>query len=365
MSNAGDNKLVCYGNYDVNRWKLAADAAKDVIDKAEASNVRLVDVPANRTLAPANRNAVGNYSNMWEAKNNSEIILIAQGYLSATTSNPPLTYVSPTCFGSFWSGITATLNFVRKYEKLNGTPQTWDAAGGTDLLAKIDELDPRFKQTLGYTESYWNPQNTISEIYTGGKHVGNCLGGFWMHKLIPRAATPGVRADLNDFVFRLGEFYLDYAEAQNEFTEPGKATNSLPTVPVSTTNPAGINFATAEIPVINTPYDAINKLRLRSGMPPLPASLDKNQFRNRVRNERNIELCFEEHRFWDIKRWMIAENEGVMQGAMEGIRITKVATKYTWVPYNFETRTWLRKMYLHPFPQAEVLKGGLTQNPGW
>jgi hypothetical protein len=138
-------------------------------------------------------------------------------------------------------------------------------------------------------------------------------------------------------LYRLNEFYLNYAEALNEFNGP-----------------------TAEA------YAAVNAIRTRSGMPDLPEGLSKDQFRTRVRNERDVELAFEDHRFWDIRRWLIAEEEGVMKGAMYGLRITKVnATTFSWVPYVFENRSFNKNMYLHPYDLAEVLKGNLVQNPGW
>lgn len=339
MANADNNKLICYGSYDINRWKLAADAAKAVIDAAPASGIALVDDPTKRNPAiPGTPGPItGNYSNAWELPNNTEVILAYQGYAATTVSNPPVQYINPTCFGTSYSGITVPLNFIKKYEKLDGTPQTWDAAGGTDLLLKYGELDPRFKQTIGYTGSYWNPTYPVAAIYQGGAAYNNCLGGNWMHKLIPRAATTAVKADINDITLRLNEFYLDYAEAINEFSGP--------------TDPLRDTY--------------VNLIRARSGMPPLPAALPQDAFRTRVRNERAVELAYEEHRFWDIRRWMIAETDGVMQGAMQGLKITQAGTKYTWLPYTFETRTWYKKEYLHPFPQTEILKSGLIQNPGY
>jgi hypothetical protein len=356
-----NNKLICYGNYDVNRWQLAADAAKAVLDNASDAGVSLIDVPANRnppiSIPAAGPGPavpiVGNYSNAWEKPNNTELILAYQGSGFSNAFNPPLKFISPLFNGTGWSGVTVPLNFFGQYEKMDGTPQNWSAAGGNDLLGMYNQLDPRFKQTMAYTTGYWNPTFTVLPIYAGaGITYDNCFGGVWMHKLLPRNAGTGVTVDIT---FSLHEFYLDYAEAQNEAVGPG--TETALSVPV--------NFATAQIPTINSPFDAINKIRLRSAMPPV-SGLNQSQFRDRVRHERLIELAYEGHRFWDIRRWMIAENEGVMQGAMKGIRINKLsATAYSWLPYTFETRIWLRQEYLHPFPQTEVNKGGLIQNPGW
>jgi hypothetical protein len=103
-------------------------------------------------------------------------------------------------------------------------------------------------------------------------------------------------------------------------------------------------------------------------MPNFPPGLSKEEFREKIRNERSIELFFEEHRLWDIKRWRIAEQEGVMQGNMRGIKIYKLpepSTEFRWEPYVFEERFWKASMYRIPFPQSEVDKGYIIQNPGW
>lgn len=242
--------------------------------------------------------------------------------------------------GSFWVSNTATHNFVRKYEKKNGTPQTWLAAGGDDLVTKYNELDPRFKQTVGYNGGRWNAEYPIIETFTGGRHAGNCFGGAWVLKHVPEALANGGSAVPGIALFRLNEFYLNYAEALNEFEGPSTAVDN-----------------------------AVNIIRTRSGMPPISSTgLSQGQLRARIRNERDIELAFEDHRFWDIRRWMIAEQDGVMQGNMYGIRITKLAgTAFRYVPYVIETRTFNRNMYLHPFDENEVLKsnGLLVQNPGY
>ncbi len=347
MSNSADNKLICYGNADPNRWKVAADAAKAALDYALTNGYGLIDEPANRNPRELDNGTVGplgNYRVSWETANNKELILLYQGGGILTNGqtnigNPPLTFWNPNCFGSFWSGISVPLNFIRRYEKLDGTPQTWDAAGGTDLIAKYAELDPRFKQSFTYTNAYHTARDPIALIYDGGKDYVNCKGGIWLRKYIPRNAT-SANFVMNDVLFRVNELYLNYAEALNEFS------GAVPEA-----------------------YAAVNTIRTRSGMPNLPTGLTKEQFRLRVRNEIAVELLNDDHRFWDVKRWLIAEDEGVMKGAFEGLQITRTGTapnyKYSWKPYTFETRTFNKNMYLHPFPQSEVLKGNLVQNPGW
>ena len=115
---------------------------------------------------------------------------------------------------------------------------------------------------------------------------------------------------------------------------------------------------------------ALNQVRNRVGveMPAVPTAISKEELREKIRNERRVELAFEDHRFWDVRRWMIAEQEGVMSGAMYGIKIYWINSspqEFRYTPYLYENRTFTKKMYLHPFSTNEVNKGYLIQNPLW
>jgi hypothetical protein len=364
MPNATDNKLICYGNYDINRWRLAADAAKAVLDESATAGVSLTDVPANRDPTVANV-ANGNYRVSWERQDNAEIIIADKTYGALGRFNHPWYSIVPPVYNSFFSGNSVTFNHQKKYEvKATGLPQTWDPAGGTDLLAKYNQLDPRFKQSINYVTSRWSATYPIAETWQGGNHVANNPGGAWMKKHFPDAAEnqslpPSIA------LFRLNEFYLNYAEALNELGTPGAS--SAPNVTTAAELSSYIlNYNYPNVPA--NAFDLVNKVRLRSAMPPIK-NLDQAQLRQRIRNERDVELAFEDHRFWDIRRWMIAEQDGVMNGPMLGLRINQSGTSpnflYSWVPYIFETRTFVKRMYLHPYDRTEVLKGLLLQNPGW
>jgi len=340
MADPADNKLICYGNYDENRWKLAADAAREALDYALANGYGLIDdmaadpddVPGSNELGP-----VGNYRYAWEVNNNKEIILAYNGPVT-DKNNRPGNQMIPQAFPAGWvNAVSVPLNFYSKYErKVDGSPESWDLAGGDDLLEKIAELDPRFKQTFIYTLSYFTGAYPSAQIYNGGSNYNYCLGGVFLNKYTPSYATEK-QFLLNDVVFRVNELYLDYAEALNESAGPtGDA------------------------------YKAVNTIRARSAMPALPENLSKDQFRERVRNERAVELAYDNQRFFDIRRWLIAEQDGVMQGDFWGIHINKTGPmKFSWTPYVFEKRTFFKKMYLNPFPYNEILKGDLVQNPGY
>lgn len=354
FGNAQDDRLLVYGNYDVNRWKLAADAAKAVLDWAQTAGYALIDVPANRipTITPGGI-VNGNYRNAWQTADNPEIILASKVYGAAKgVSSFPWQYVVPSSTyvpnaGGFWTAPNITFNFVRKYEKRDGTPQAWNYAGGNDLLQKYNELDPRFAQTVVYVGARLTANVTRTQIWDGGaspraaSNSSNCKGGHWMLKYIPDALASSNQVPVLP-VFRINEVLLSYAEALNEFSGPTQDA-----------------------------FDAVNKVRNRSGMPNLPSTLTQSQFRDRVHNERDIELAFEDHRLNDIRRWKVAEQDGVMQGNFWGLQINALnnaspfPTAFSYLPFVFETRVWQTRAYFFPFDNTEVLKGNLKQNPGW
>ena len=239
-------------------------------------------------------------------------------------------------------GTMITQNFVEKYEKKNGTPQVWESNGGKNLSKKYSELDPRFEQSIGYNGSYWNSDFPVLTLWEGAvpSNQPPLLGlksGYWLRKYIPPEMNKSSTIYAIWNLYRLAEAYLNYAEALNEARGP-----------------------------VEEAYEAVRVVRERSGMPGFPAGLSKEEFREKLRNERAVELFFEEHRLWDIMRWKIAENEGVMQGNMRGIKIYKDSeTEYRWEPCIIEERYWKSCMYHIPFPQSEVDKGYIKQNPGW
>ena len=328
MVNPANNKMLCYGNVDNARWQAAADAAKAAIDMASAGGFALI----------TDKGPDKNYKFMWEQNDNTEIILACKIFGFRSPTQFPFFGIAPVVITNSWTGISVTHNFVRKYDKRDGTPQTWDNAGGNDLNLKYAQLDFRFAQTVAYNGSYFNKNIPILATFTGGAQNAGCVGGAWMKKFLPDILSSTQSAVPNDMLFRLAEAHLNYAEALNEAQGP-----------------------------IAAAYDAVNIIRNRSGMPNLPAGLSKDQFRERVRREREIELAFEDHRFWDIRRWVIAENDGVMTGDMFGIKINQIGatTEYSYLPYVFEKRTFLQRMYFNPFTQNEVFKEYLVQNPGY
>jgi len=135
-------------------------------------------------------------------------------------------------------------------------------------------------------------------------------------------------------ILRLAEILLNYAEAQNEAVGPDA-----------------------------TVYDAVNKVRARVKLPPLAAGLTKEQMREKIRQERAVELAFEEHRFFDLRRWGLGTQ--MLGGPIFGMRISQDGKTFT--RFEVEKRVFRAgRDELQPIPQSEIDKNSkLQQNPGW
>ena len=101
----------------------------------------------------------------------------------------------------------------------------------------------------------------------------------------------------------------------------------------------------------------------------VPAGLTKEEMREVIRNERRVELAFEEHRFFDIRRWRLLDDpqEKADYLKIEGMQIVKDDNDEPhYSKYTVENRVFDERMYLYPIPKSEILKApGITQNPGW
>jgi hypothetical protein len=187
-----------------------------------------------------------------------------------------------------------------------------------------------------------------SAISNVANNLRNTRTGYYLHKFYNFKSNADNPLDGYMRIFRLGELYLNYAEA---------AAN------------AG-NAAEARA--------AINKIRSRAGMPDLPASLQGEALIERIHNERRVELAFEEHRFFDVRRWQqptgnLEATDRQVTGIMWEPQINGTDTTYVVNPDRrpvFTRSTSDRKYLMLPIPQSEVAKmreytGKDWQNPGW
>jgi hypothetical protein len=228
--------------------------------------------------------------------------------------------------------------------------QGYDPESGYNEQDPYINRDPRLNSFIFCNGSRW--LNKRVETFDGGAHRNVSQGittrtGYYLKKFL------GSNENTNLFtayyhhyqIFRYAEILLNYAEALNE-SDPSKK---------------------AEI------ESCLIALRKRAGIAPgsddrygLPATYSQERMRRIIRNERRIELCFEEHRFWDVRRWKIAEN--VLNKPVKGVRITRQSDgSYTYVYEDVATASFKAPtMYWYPIPRVERWGNkALEQNPGW
>ena len=118
---------------------------------------------------------------------------------------------------------------------------------------------------------------------------------------------------------------------------------------------------------VNYPYSAmqaLNQVRINAGMPEIP-QCDYEEFMPRLQNEWRVEFAFEDHRFWDVRRWKMGDQTQRELAAVKILRSEDGQLSYYRQVY--ETRTWTDRMYLYPIPQTELHKNNnlFPQNTGW
>lgn len=219
-------------------------------------------------------------------------------------------------------------------------------SSGYDPENPYEDRDPRFYATVWYNGALFGDVGGMSahtlEIYDGGieeiraddRRYTNT--GYYLRKFVDpqvRTATGGQSTFKR---FRLAEIYLNYAEAANEANGP-----------------------TGEV------YDAVNTVRARVNMPGLPTGLSRDEMRERIRNERRVELAMEEHRFWDVRRWSILDQTDKV---VTGMRWTQAAgDSFTGERFVVDRKnSWEDKYLIFPIPLSELSKmESFEQNPGW
>ena len=332
-------------------WQQAADAAKDFI----------ADYGDNYRLETRTNGGVAAYNNAWllnsYADKNPEVIFfrndVAIGWSGISTDTP----VGEGGQG----GLCPSQNLVDMYDMedgsapftqydatgapvyVNGKPSVNAESGYTDQNMWKNR-DPRLAASVLYQGSEWNGR-AINVIYGQSDNpIGNqnvTPTGYYVRKYIPETILSSNHSGTAKRLWRIftySEILLSYAEALNEADYAGN--KSL---------------------VCNL----LDQIRHRGGIIGNVANrADLNSqtaMRNFIHKERTIELAFEEHRWWDVRRWNVA-GEALgrdiygIDVAADGTITRKVA----------QQRKWQDKFYLYPIPEAEVWKIGQDfQNEGW
>lgn len=266
----------------------------------------------------------------------------------------------PSLFGS--GKINPTQNLVEAFPMANGYPIS-DPNSEYDAKDPYANRDPRLKayilcngDKIGATDGVVNTAADSKTIDGLNRENGKSTKtGYYMRKLLRSDVNlnPSSTTDMMHLTARIRttEILLDYAEAANEAKGPK-------------VNVGGANYSA---------YDVIKAIRERAGIgefgedPYLEeCAQNKDKMRELIRNERRLELCFENHRFWDLRRWKVELPK--LKEAAKGINITTDATtgKYIYNTFDAEERNYSDYMYYGPIPYSEILKySNLKQNDGW
>lgn len=339
VSNPALREMIGYPTRDDDRWRLAAEASKAVLDWAQNESGWCA-------LYEGMSNPVDRYEEIFINSSVPEIILDA-GLMGTATNGYFCRYMLPGyIMGQHEEPVNhaITFNFTKFYQKTDGTDQVWDEQENqpypyTQYCQKLAELDPRFQASVFQSGTEWSRgTGTVYHFYeTNNLALKNIQGVGLLRKFVKGVknnSSPAPRW----ITFRLAEFYLNYAEALNE-----------------------INGSTTEIEW------ALQKIRSRVDMPPIYHTGDQIEMRKIIHRERAVELAFEEHRFFDLRRWKEASKEGVMSGDIYTLKLYPGSTPAQ-ATYRLEKaakRMWDDKMYLYPFKQKEVDLGYIVQNPRW
>ena len=267
---------------------------------------------------------------------------------------------------SSWSGECPTQNFVDKFETKFGEPLNTAAeraaaaaAGHYNEQDPYKDRDPRFyidiiynqaSNIIGWSNSkaqiWYQMVNGVAQYgqLVDQSYLGITRTGYYARKRwAENSVNNKTSKQITDPIIRLGELYLNYAEAANEAYGPN---GSAP----------GASM---------TALQAVNLMRTNIGQPVVLAQYtgSKDAFRPRVKNERNIELCFEGHYYFDIRRWKDAP--AAYAGPLMGVDIEKVTVNSTY-PTGFKyTRyalsadrqsNWKDAMYYLPFNTEDTYK---------
>ena len=329
------NELVGYATYDRERWKTAADAARSFMNAYGTDGGPLGLDPNFKDV----------FTNWYDNTIHKEMIFFRENdsNTSIETANGPLG-LSGAKQGN--GRTNPTQNLVDAFLMKDGYFINEEgSAYEYDPQHPYDNRDPRLEYTIIHNGTNW--LNNTMQTWQGGANnpLGSSLTSYYMRKFMGNFESGSeYQATLHNWVmFRYAEILLNFAEAENEYL-------SSPSQDV---------------------YDAIIALRKRAGIEAgndnlygLRDDMSQADMRKVIQNERRIELAFEEHRYWDIRRWRLAEM--IYAQPVKGMFITTSLTGTTYIPQDVLTVDWDNKRYLYPIPYSEVIKNkNMVQNPNW
>lgn len=387
LSSYSNIELVAYTSGSQSaRWDAAKAAAKAVVDATTGYKMDLAEpVTHQEGIDNYISVAMGGMSSIGDPAAASELLFErTHTALYTVENNWPLGGINfginngPNGYHN-WAGNTPIQQLVDDYEMMDGSTFDWN--NPEHAAAPYDNRDARFYASILYDGAGWKPRpsdvigvDPVSQIQTGyyDDGAGGIINGidtrespienwngsrthYYVRKFID--PDPGLPDDQSNAqvvpwpFIRYTEAVLNYVEACIETGDEAEARAWL------------------------------NKVRFRVGQPAVTASGD--ELRDIYRNERRIELAYEEHRYHDARRWMIAAStlgSGVkainIQAKLKAGATPHVPYRYDTDVYDYtytpvdntevEVRSWDDKVYYRPLPRGEVQRNSLLiQNPGY
>lgn len=338
-TDATKKALAGYPTADATRWQKVIDAAE------ELKNLNYYGLITTGTPT--------GYASVFTTKKNIEIILSKQTANSTNLENSqaPIGYAGTAASQGYTS---PSQNFVDAFPMNNGL-QPFNSDGSINTASNYNpsapylNRDPRFAVSVFYDSLTWLGRRV--ETFEGGLDKPNTSTtsiqtktGYYLRKFLGNFPTgSSYSSQSHTFpIFRYAEILLNYAEALNEVGRVEDAVTQIKLI----RQRAGITAGTS------TRYG-------------IKAGITQAEMRDLIMNERRIELSFEEHRFWDVRRWKMAATS--LAGSVYGMKITKTATGgRTYEKVQVSTMLFDNKLYHMPIPYDELTKNrALIQNEGW
>ncbi|APS39424.1 RagB/SusD family nutrient uptake outer membrane protein [Salegentibacter sp. BDJ18] len=365
------------------RWRRAQAAAKEVVDLNRGYKMDLIE-PVSAEEGKENYMALslGGGSVMADPAAATEL-LFARYFVAAKNESGQQIglYNGPNGYHN-WAGNAPTQNLVDHYELIDGNEFNWNNSEHANN--PYDNRDPRFYATILYDGADWKPRTAdvagsdpFDQIQTGTYEVKSGTGETITHNGLDTRSSA-----IEDWNGTHTGYYV------RKFTDPDPAIvdqnvrQQIP-FPFLKYTEAVLNYVEASIELgeEDMAKEWLNKIRYRAGMPAITAS--GQDLMEQYRQERLVELVYEEHRFHDARRWMIAP-----QTLGQQVRIIDVEGflkpganiqiyRYDPSSYNYEyevrdlspgieNREWLDKMYFIAIPRDEMNRNDqLIQNPGY
>lgn len=335
------NELVGYASYDVNRWKAAADAAKNFIETYGHKGSGAIKLTSNfRNVFLSLYNESANPEIIWHTNPEFDTKMVE-------LLNGPLGFSA----NALGQGRTLpSQNLVESFPMRDGKKIGESSKYTYSVSDQYANRDPRLDYTVLHNGSNWLGRQLATYQNGANNPTAQALysrTSYYMGKFMADYSA-GAREYSNVtvrpwVVLRYAEILLNYAEAMNEYAGP---------------DADGVR-------------DCLIELRKRAGIEAgadgkygIADGLSKEQMRELIYNERRIEMAFEEQRFNDLRRWRLAEK--VYEQPVRGLAITNRDGILTFTDTDVVNVRWDNRRYLYPIPYSEVLKNSnMVQNPNW